>query len=131
MKNLFFMGGPIFMGILTILLIITTAWFIYHFIISYSSKKMNQKKLLRMFGVGKSMGLFTMITGILGQMSGFYNMFLSIEQAIGKGMEVSPVLVYGAIKVTMICTIYGILIYLFSVILWFIASVTIEKRFGN
>lgn len=128
MKQIFFEGGPRFMGALTILLIITTAWFIYHFIISYNSKKINQEKLLRMFGYGKSMGLFAMITGITGQMMGLYNMFLAIEEAIKGGEEVIPALVFGGIRVTMICTFYGILIYLFSLILWFVATILIEKN---
>lgn len=129
MKDLFLMGGPRFMAILTLLLIITTAWFIYHFIISYNSKKMNQEKLLRMFGFGKTMGLFTLVTGIVGQMNGLYAMFSAIENAIKNGEEVIPALVFGGIKVTMIVTIYGMLIYLFSIALWFIASIIVEKKF--
>lgn len=43
MKDLFLMGGPSFMAILTLFLIITTAWFIYHFSISYNSNKVNQE----------------------------------------------------------------------------------------
>jgi len=39
------------------------------------------------------------------------------------------VLVYGGIKVTMIVTMYGMLIYLLSILLWFIASIMIEKKF--
>lgn len=129
MKELFFMGGPQFMGTLTILLVITTAWFIYHFIISYSSKKINQEKLLRLFDYGKSIGLFALVTGIVGQMNGLYAMFSAIEEAIQRGEEVIPALVFGGIRVTMIVTIYGMLIYLFSLLLWFIASILVEKKF--
>jgi len=129
MKNLFFEGGPTFMGALTILLIITTAWFIYHFVIAISSKQTDKEKLLRRIGYGKSMGLFTMITGITGQMIGLSAMFSSIEDAIKNGMEVTPALVYGGIRVTMIVTIYGMLIYLFSLLLYFVASVIIEQKF--
>jgi hypothetical protein len=129
MKSLFYQGGPQFMSVLTILLVITTAWFIYHFIISYNSKKINQEKLLRLFGIGKFVGLFALITGILGQMVGFSAMFSSIEDAILRGEEVIPALVFGGIRVTMICTIYGILIYLLSLVLWFVASLIIEKKF--
>lgn len=129
MKDLFLMGGPSFMAILTLFLIITTAWFIYHFSISYNSNKVNQEKLLRLFGYGKSIGLFSLIIGITGQMVGLSAMFSAIEEAIQKGEEVIPVLVYGGIKVTMIVTIYGMLIFLFSLALWFIASIMVEKKF--
>ena len=131
MKSLFFMGGPLFMGILTLLLVITAGWIIFHLIIGYNSKQINQEKLLRKIEYGKSMGLFVMVVGILGQMNGLYAMFAAIEYAISNGEEVIPSLVFGAIKVTMICTIYGILIYLLSLVLWFIARIIIERRFEN
>jgi len=74
------------------------------------------------------MGLIALMTGISGQMIGLYNMFLSIEEVTVKGNEVIPSLVFGGIKVTMICTFYGIFIYLFSLLLWFAASVLVEKK---
>jgi hypothetical protein len=129
MKDLFLMGGPGFMAILTLFLIITTAWFAYHFIIVFKSKQANPEKLLRRFGYGKSIGLFTMIVGITGQMNGLYAMFSAIENAIKNGQEVIPALVFGGIKVTMIVTIYGMIIYLFSLALWFIASLIVDKKF--
>ncbi|TKG89027.1 hypothetical protein EYV94_26080 [Puteibacter caeruleilacunae] len=129
MKELFFMGGPQFMSILTILLIITTAWIIYHFVVGYKSDQPNPEKLLRKIGYGKSIGLFALITGFLGQMIGFVAMFSAIEQIISNGSEAKPELIFGAIKVTMICPIFGILIYLFTISLWFIASMIIEKKF--
>ncbi len=40
-------------------------------------------------------------------------------------------MIYGAIRVTMIAATYGVLIFLFSMILWFTASIIIEKnQFG-
>lgn len=129
MKKLFTMGGPGFMGVLTILLIIVSAWFIYHFIILYKSKHTNPEKLLRKIGYGKTIGLFTMIVGIIGQMVGLTAMFSAIEDAIKSGEKIIPSLVFGGIKVTMICTIYGIMIYLISLVLWLIASLLIERKF--
>lgn len=131
MKDLFFKGGSTYMAVLTILLIITTAWIIYHFAIAYKSKQTDKEKLLRKIAYGKSMGLFTMIVGIVGQMVGLYTMFSVIEDIIKKGLEVKPALIYGAIKVTMICTFYGIFIYLFSLLLWFVATTMIEKKLDN
>lgn len=131
MKRLYLEGSPGFMGFLTILLIITTAWFIYHFIVSYNSNKTNKEELLRLFAYGKSIGLFALVTGISGQMIGLFNMFLSIEDVMEKSGEIDPVLVFGAIRVTMICTFYGIFIYLFSLVLWFLASTLIEKKLST
>ena len=129
MKDLFFMGGPKYMAILSVLFIITTAWIIYHFVAAYKTKEIKPEKLLRKIGYGKSMGLFTLIVAITGQMSGFFCMFSAIEEAIQRGEEVIPELVYGGIKVTMICTFYGMFIYLFSWLLWFVSSILIERKF--
>ena len=128
MKDLFYMGGPSFMGILTVLFVITTAWIVYHFIVAYYSKQTNTEKMLRRIEFGKSMGLFSLITGIVGQMIGLYGMFSAIEGVTKNGEEVIPELVFGGIKVTMIVTIYGLLIYLFSILLWFVANMLIERK---
>lgn len=131
MTKFFYMGGPEWMAGLTILLIITVAWIIYHFIGAYNSKHLKPDKWLRKLSYGKTMGLFSMIVGCLGQLIGLSNMFNAIETALTSGEEIKPELIYGAIKVTMIVTIYGILIYLFSILLWFIASFIIEKKLEN
>jgi hypothetical protein len=125
MKDLFYLGGSTFMGTLTVLFVITTAWIIYHFVSGYNSKQANKEKTLKMIEYGKSMGLFTMIVGFLGQMVGFVSMFEAIEQAA----DINPNMVFGGIKVTMICPIYGMLIFLFTLLLWFSARMLIEKKF--
>ena len=123
MKELFFRGGPTFMGLLSILFIITTAWIIYQFFIAYNSEQANLKKALRKLGYGKTMGLFTMITGCIGQMIGLRTMFDVIETVLKQGEQVKQELIFEAIGVTMIVTIYGTLVYLFSLLLWFVASI--------
>ena len=55
-------------------------------------------------------------------------MFSVIEEVTTKGTDVNIALVFEGIKVTMICTIYGIIIYLISLVLWFAASTVIEKK---
>lgn len=112
------------MSILTILLVLMTSWSLYHIIWGYNSKKTTQKTVLRRMGYGKSIGLFAMITGILGQLIGFYEAFSVLETA----GDVSPAMIYGGIKVSMITTLYGISIYLFSLLLWFAGSIIIERR---
>lgn len=126
-KRQFIAGGYEFMSVLTLLLIITTAWIIYQFIIGYNSKQANREKTLRMLEYGKSMGLFALVTGFLGQMAGLANMFSVLKDV----PEVKPELVYGAIGVTTISATYGVLIYLFSLLLWFTATMIIEKKANN
>lgn len=131
MKELFFRGGAEFMGLVTILFIITTAWIIYQFVIAYNSEEANLEKALRKLGYGKAMGLFAMVTGCLGQLIGLTAMFDVIETVLRQGGEIKHELVYEGIGVTMIVTMYGILIYLFSLVLWFVASTIIEKKFSK
>lgn len=118
------MGGALFMGILSLLLIVMVSWIAYHLINVLFSNNTTLEKALRKVGYGKSIGLFSLIIGILGQLIGLFNAFSVIEQA----SSISPSVIYGGIKVSMIPTFYGILIYLLSILLWFLASFLIEKK---
>lgn len=124
MKDLFYMGGLLFMSILSVLLVIMVAWYIYNFLGIANPQKRNKEKLLQNMKYGRSIGLFAMITGILGQLIGIYAAFSAIERAA----DISPAIVFGGIKVSMITTLYGILIYLFSILLWFVFSQIIERK---
>ena len=104
--NLFQMGGVLFMSILTIILIgvlATTAYF-------WIKKNANERHL----DLIKSVGLLAFVVGILGQMIGLFSAFEAIEQ-MG---SVSPSMLAGGLKVSSITTIYGLLIYAFSLMLW-------------
>ena len=127
MKNLFLMGGPIFMSILTLLLLVMVIWFIYHLIVAVKSNQPDREEALRKVGYGKSIGLFAMITGIFIQLLGFYNGFAAIEEAA----DISPALIFTGIKISMITTLFGIFIYLLSLLLWFISATLIEKSFAD
>lgn len=124
MKDLFYMGGPLFMSILTILLIIVVIWIIFHLVKFYSSKETDKVKTLRLLKYGRSVGLFAMVTGILGQLIGIYMAFSAIEMA----GDISPAMVFGGIKLSMISTMYGIFIYLISILLWFVSAYIVEKK---
>ncbi len=72
----------------------------------------------------KAMGLFTMIMGILGQLIGLLMGFGAIERAD----DISPALVYSGLKISMYTTVYGILIYLLSILIWFILDLWYHKK---
>ena len=72
----------------------------------------------------KSIGLFGMITGILGQMVGLFSAFSAVEQAI----DISPAIMAGGLKVSMITPIYGVLIFLISYLLWFLVDVLASRE---
>ena len=123
MANLFYMGGPLFMGILTSLLVVMLAVSVY-FLIAITSGKATEKSNFRhQLTYVKSVGLFTMITGILGQLIGLLQAFKAIEQV----NDISPAILAGGLKVSMITTLYGIFIYLLSILIWFLLDLWYNK----
>ena len=116
MAQLFYMGGTLFMGILTSLLVILLAISIYFFLSITTGKAAGRKNFRHQLAYIKSVGLFTMITGILGQLIGLMIAFKAIEQ-VG---DISPAMLAGGLKVSMITTLYGITIYLISILIWFL-----------
>jgi sorbitol-specific phosphotransferase system component IIC len=124
MKDLFSMGGPLFMGILTTLLVIMLAIAVYFFVRIISGKATDQSNFSHRLTYVKSVGLFTMITGILGQLIGLLEAFKAIER-VG---DISPAMLAGGLKVSMITTLYGILIYLFSILIWFLLDLLHQKK---
>ena len=95
MLNLFYEGGTLFMSILTILLLGVIVCFF---------------KFPKWI---KEVGVLALSFGILGQIIGLYGVFEGIEQ-MG---QVSQELMAGGLKVSSITTIYGLLIYILSLIL--------------
>lgn len=61
----------------------------------------------------KSAGLLAAITGVLGQLLGLFQAF----DAIAKVGTVSPAILVGGFKVSMITTMYGLIIYLIAILL--------------
>lgn len=124
MKELFYMGGPLFMGILTVLLIVLVAWTVYHFLPVLLKKEVNFAKIRSQLKQIKTIGTFSLVTGILGQLIGLYGAFSAVEEV----KSVAPAILMGGLKVSMITTLYGILIFLFSLLLWFIADLIVSKK---
>ena len=81
MKNLFYMGGPFFMGILTIVLIVMVAWTIYHILPVLLNKEIHLVKKTSKLKHIKTIGTFGLVTGILGQLIGLSAAFDAIERA--------------------------------------------------
>ena len=89
------MGGPLFMGILTLIGLLM--------IVAFILKK----------GAVQQLGLLALAVGVLGQMIGLFGAFEGIESMGG----VSQAMLAGGLKVSSITTIYGLLIYVLSLIL--------------
>jgi biopolymer transport protein ExbB/TolQ len=112
------------MGILTILLLVLLAVAVLFAIYISSGKAQNSESFTHRLTYLKAMGLFTMITGILGQLIGLLMAFGAIERA----GDISPQLVYGGLKISFYTTVYGILIYLLSILIWFVLDLWYHKK---
>lgn len=110
MADLFYMGGPIFMGMLTIILVAGVATAIYIFV---QEKKENSKRIP--VSLVKEIGIFGLVLGIFAQFIGLYEAFQAIEQ-MG---SVSPALLIGGLKVSSVTTLYGFVIFLITYLLYF------------
>jgi len=123
MKEWFVMGGSLFMSILTILLVIIVAVAVY-FAVSIANGKAADKEGFRyQLRYIKSLGLFTMITGILGQMIGLFSAFIAIEAA----GDISPGMIAGGLKISMITSLTGVVIFLISLTIWFLLDLWYQK----
>lgn len=102
------------MGILTIILILAFVVAIY-FALKISKGGADAEKLRSRLSNLKSIGLFGLVVGVFGQLIGLYEAFNAIEE-MG---DISPGLIAGGLKVSMITTLYGFVIFLLCYLLWF------------
>ena len=99
MMDLFYQGGPLFMSILTFLLlgVLWTFW---------------------KGGPLKELGLLALATGILGQLLGLYDASTVLESfEETQGFIASQGILAGGLKVSLTPTLYGLLIYILSLML--------------
>jgi len=118
------MGGPLFMGILTGLLFIILVIAVFYLVIIVRKDYKNLEEARKRLRYIKSIGLFALITGILGQLIGLYAAFTAIEQA----MDVSPAIMAGGLKVSMIAPMYGMVIFLVSYLLWILVDFVASRN---
>jgi biopolymer transport protein ExbB/TolQ len=118
------MGGPLFMGILTLILICMISVSIINGLHVLRGGMEDLETAVRKIGYIKSVGLFALVMGILGQLIGLYSAFQAIENA----GDISPALVAGGFRVSIITTLYGLIIYAFSLLIWFGLSSLLKRR---
>jgi biopolymer transport protein ExbB/TolQ len=115
MFELFWMGGVEFMSILT-LMFLASLLFAIRASVAVFSKGEKGEQVNSKLNYVKSFGLLALVTGILGQLIGMYSAFSAIEQ-MG---EVSQAMLAGGLKVSSITTIYGLLIFVITRLIWFV-----------
>ncbi len=114
MFKLFLQGGPLFMGILTLILLSLLAVFVMSVL-----KKGDEKQLNQSIQWLKSIGTLGLVVGILGQLIGLYSAFSVMETTGG----ISPAILAGGLKVSLVTTLYGLLIY----IIYLVCSMILKR----
>jgi len=76
----------------------------------------NENTTIASKGISQIMhlGIFAAVFGIFGQCIGLFQAFMAIEEA----GDISPAMIFGGLKVSMITTLYGLLIFLVSFLIW-------------
>ncbi|MEP4533219.1 MAG: MotA/TolQ/ExbB proton channel family protein [Cyclobacteriaceae bacterium] len=114
MIDLFVMGGPLFMGIITITFFAAIVVAL-RAALTISKDQADETELHQRIGLVKSIGLLAVVLGVLGQTIGLFSAFEAIEQ-MG---SVSPAMLAGGLKVSSITTIYGLVCYVLSLLMYF------------
>jgi biopolymer transport protein ExbB/TolQ len=101
MLDFFMQGGLLFMSLLSLLFI---------GVIVFGIRSFKDSKSLKFM---KSIGLLALVVGILGQLIGLFSAFSTME-LMEEG--ISPQILAGGLKVSMITTLYGIFIFIISLV---------------
>lgn len=108
-------GGALFMGMLSIVFLIILALAVVIGVAVFVTKTEDKNKLSGKLGYIKSLGLFAFVLGMLGQFIGLFDAFKAIES----GMDITPQLLAGGLRVSSITSIYGMIIFIVAYLIWF------------
>lgn len=108
MTKLFTQGGPIYMGTITILLLIIIVVAVSG---TLSASKGNQKSISdKTFKLVNELGLLALMVGIISMTISLLGAFSAMEQA----GSISTAVLAGGLRVTMIPVLYGLIIFTIS-----------------
>ena len=105
------------MAILTITFAANIGLSVYYF----SKKTANAHQL----SLIKSIGLFALVVGMLGQFIGLYGAMSAI---VAFGGEMSPKLLAEGLRISSIPSIYGMIIFAISYLIWFVLNYKSSKE---
>jgi biopolymer transport protein ExbB/TolQ len=114
-----YMGGMLFMSILSFLLLIVlvlTGWKFYQLFLAIpASDRLKTRGLPEILQVGT----FALFVGILGQVIGLFDAFKAME---GMDGGIPLPLLAGGLKVSTITTLWGSTIFAISALCWFLLN---------
>ena len=112
------------MGMLSIVLLVILILTVVISVPIITNKVDDKNNLDERLGYIKSLGLFGLVMGMLGQFIGLFSAFQIIET----GMEVSPALLASGVRVSSITSIYGMIIFLVAYLIWFILKTMMARK---
>jgi hypothetical protein len=117
----FVMGGALFMTIVTLLGLAMVFFTVRSYFKVFVKKEHSPAGInfILMFGS------LSFIIGLLGQAVGMFAAFQAIQEA----GDISPNLVAGGLRVSMIAPLYGLLIFIVSIPLWMVVREKVKR--GN
>ena len=121
-----FEGGPTFMVPIFIMWLAVIIMAI-RLIVQLNKGEKPRPKMSKQNEVILFIGSFAFLFGVLGQVIGLFEAF-EVIQEIG---EISPSLIAGALKVSSIAPIYGMLLFLVSSVFWFIFRYKLKTKFAG
>ena len=112
------------MGMLTLVFLIILVVAVVNGGPLLSNKSTLKDQSIKRLGLIRSLGLFAFVLGMLGQFLGLFQAF----GIISTGMEISPAIMAQGVKVSMVTSIYGMVIFLIAYLLWFILKSLVIKK---
>lgn len=112
------------MGILTLLLFLIIAVSLFNLVLitreDYKDLSLARNRLKYI----KTIGILAIIIGFLGQMIGLFDAFKVIEYT----GSISPGILAGGLKISLITPIYGAIIFLISYIFWISLDLMVSRK---
>ena len=123
MFQLFYEGGVLFMSILTLCLLVVLILSVYYGSKVFKADTATMPLLRHRLTYIKSIGLLSLVLGILGQLIGMFTGFGKIQEA----GRISQALLAAGLKISLITTMYGILIFILSYVIWLFLDSSMKR----
>lgn len=114
MVRYFFEGGPLYMGILSVLFLGILSLSVIAITLAINSSSGNADKIKNFISYIRSIALFALVFGVFGQILGLVDIF---DYLAHQNSEIAPAILLKGIKITCWTSIYGIIIYLVSILI--------------
>ncbi|MCF8225063.1 MAG: MotA/TolQ/ExbB proton channel family protein [Bacteroidales bacterium] len=124
MRQFFIEGGIVFMSILTLLFLLILGLSTTAGISAFRKANSNPEKAKSLLGYVKSISLFALVFAVFGQIMGLVDIFGYLAN---KDANVASSILAQGIKLTFHSTLYGLIIYLVSILITLGIQIQIKR----